>query len=342
LILLGRGAGADGGRDSSAPRLLLMRNGNVVQGKILRSGDDFFVQLPGGQMFVPGTLVRLACVDLQEAYEHLRERAAAQSEAEAYITLAKWCATQKLFVEARRELATALELDPSKQSARDLMTRIDILARDAREAEDSRGAPRPEPARPKSDKNAESLAGLRPELSARFTRKIQPILTNNCAAAGCHGPRSDNGFRLQKVAHGASSNRLAAERNLASVLEFVDVDRPAGSRLLTVPRGNHGRGGKPVFSSATGNDQLAELKLWVQAVAREDSIRELKGRPVESAHVATKPRAGVENPFASADAEIGKRGSVRPDRVRQASAEQLDPFDPEAFNRARKSKVERR
>lgn len=321
-------------------RLLLMRNGNVVQGKIYRSGEDYFVQLPGGQMFVPGSLVRLPCADLNEAYEHLHERAAIQSEAEAYITLAKWCVTQKLFAEARRELETALELEPAKQSARDLLLRLDALARDAEKVHDV--DPRETP-RPKSSKKAESLAGLNRDLAQQFTRRIQPILANNCGASGCHGPRAENGFRLQKVAGGGVSNRLAAERNLAAVLEYIDVENPAQSALLVAPRGNHGRGGKPVFSGATGKEQMAELKSWVLEAASEESVLEARGIARTPGRTARQPARQGENPFAVHDAEVARRTGERSSAVRQAGGEQpADAFDPEEFNRARKRTSGRR
>ena len=37
------------------------------------------------------------------------------------------------------------------------------------------------------------------EQALQFARRIQPLLVNNCTAAGCHGRDSETGFRLSKV-----------------------------------------------------------------------------------------------------------------------------------------------
>jgi len=259
--------------ESDPPKLLLLRSGAVVEGTILLSGDDYLVKLPKGNMLVPRQLVRLACRDLQEAYRALHDRAALQGEGESYLSLARWCLTQKLFDEATFELQTALDLEPGLDEARQLLTRtVELQKEHARNALNA-GVVIPEPQREKSETEAEALGGLSPELAATFARRIQPLLVNNCASTGCHGPRSENNFRLQRVTSQGGPNRLAADRNLASVLDQLNPQKPADSPLLLTPRGNHGRRGKPVFGGVTGKDQYAELKTWVLAVAREEVVQ---------------------------------------------------------------------
>ncbi len=335
------------------PQLLLMRNGSIVQGKILAKGDDYLVGLPHGQMFVPGHLVRASCQDLREAYQVLLERAAAQSEAEAYITLAKWCAVQKLFPEAKSALETALNLDPGKDDARDLLVRTDELRREDEQARKDPTADRTETTRRKRGDDIESLGGLRPDLALEFTKRIQPILTNNCSLTGCHGPHSEGGFRLQRVAIGISPNRVGVERNLANVLKQIDADNPASSPLLTMSRGNHGKGNRPIFRGPTGKDQMDELKRWVQAVAQQEVVRNKRTVAKSESSSADEPDGEVvrpaggfsaENPFAVEDAARATRkpnkGTKPNSPVRQAAAEE-DLFSPEAFNRTRANRKSR-
>src|SRR5205823_1032493 len=104
-------------------------------------------------------------------------------------------------------------------------------------------------------------------------------LVNNCTAAGCHGRDSETGFRLSKVTPGKDASRHAAERNLAEILEQIDMKKPRSSPLLTAPRGNHGRRGRPIFVGPRGDEQLAELAQWVTAVAGEEAQREKRGQP---------------------------------------------------------------
>ncbi|MFM8220737.1 MAG: tetratricopeptide repeat protein, partial [Planctomycetaceae bacterium] len=259
--------------ETDPPKLLLLRSGAVVEGTILLSGDDYLVKLPKGNMLVPRQLVRLACRDLQEAYRALHDRAALQGEGEAYLSLARWCLNQKLFDEANFELQTALDLEPGLDEARQLMSRTAELQREHARNALNAGVVVPEPSREKSDTEAEALGGLSPELAGHFARRIQPLLVNNCASTGCHGPRSETGFRLQRVTSQGGPNRLAADRNLASVLNQLNLDKPTESPLLLAPRGNHGRRGKPLFGGVTGKEQYAELKSWTLAVAKEEVVQ---------------------------------------------------------------------
>ena len=248
---------------SPAPQILLLRNGSILRGKILSRGEDYLLSAPHGQVVVPGALVRAACQDLQEAYEVLLERAAAQSQGSAYVTLAKWCQSVHLYDEARANLELALNLDANLDEARQLLTLNEELRVEHRRASRSPDEPR-EPAVARRDSTA-NLGGLPASLAAQFTSRIQPILTNNCSTASCHGPRSDSGFRLERVQVGQRSDRGAVERNLVSVLEFLDLEQPGQSPLLVKARESHGKPARPLMPGPAGQKQWRELQAWVQA-----------------------------------------------------------------------------
>ncbi len=109
--------------DSSEPveGILVMRTGAVVSGKIVRTSDLYRVIGPYGQMHVPVELVKLRCADLQDAYTKLRETAKSHHSASAQITLARWCLTHHLDIEARQELHEALVLEPDRDDAKRLL-----------------------------------------------------------------------------------------------------------------------------------------------------------------------------------------------------------------------------
>jgi len=248
-----------------APQVLLLRNGSILRGKILARGEDYLVAAPHGQIVVPGAIVRAACQDLQGAYEVLLERAAAQSEGAAYVSLAKWCQSVHMYDEAKANLELALNLDANLDEARQLLTLNEELRLEHKRASRPPDEPRePGVARPES---TASLGGLPASLAAQFTSRIQPILTNNCSTASCHGPRSENGFRLERVQVGQRSDRGAVERNLVSVLDFLDLQQPAQSPLLSRAREAHGKPARPLMAGTAGQKQWRELQAWVKAAA---------------------------------------------------------------------------
>ena len=58
-------------------QLLVLRNGEVLAGKVARSDDHYVVQLPNGQVRVKNADVEMVCDNLEEAYR--RKRAALQA-----------------------------------------------------------------------------------------------------------------------------------------------------------------------------------------------------------------------------------------------------------------------
>lgn len=337
------------------PGILVMRNGKVVDGRILKSGDDYSVRnAQGGIMFVPGTLVSLHCDSLKDAYQKLRANAQKQNAPNGHCALARWCITNKLNSEARAELTDALDLDPQHDEARNLLVRLNELL-DAPRPETGQvsvvtPASAPKPGRFDAD-DIESLGSLPREQALHFTRRIQPILVNNCAGAGCHGTESETGFRLQRVVAGSDTSRIASERNLAEVLAQIDVDAPRSSPLLVASRGNHGRRGRPAFPGPRGGEQLDEVRKWVQLVARsevvrarqnstdskrDDRIEQASGVHHEDGRPASAPKKTRGTPADEARAGGAIRPTIDPFQVAR------DPFDPELFNKHVAPKIKRR
>ena len=325
-----------------AEGILVMRTGAVISGKIVRSGSQYEVQSPAGTMAVPESLVKLQAANLSEAYSRLRASAEAQNGANGRIILAQWCLTNHLEKEACQELRDALALEPDREYAKRLL-------RNAEAALEGHAKPTP-PARSsdmvRASRQAEnagdeaiSLGGLSHEQALQFARRIQPLLVNNCTAAGCHGRDSQTGFRLSKITPGKDANRHVAERNLAEILAQIDFKKPRSSALLTAPRGNHGRRGRPIFAGPRGEEQLAELARWVTTVAAEEASREKRSHnggsardPVEQVASRTdnlppgKPPAAKGDPFAAgSNTNRPEQPPLPPGRG--------DPFDPSSFNR---------
>ncbi len=95
LFLLSRAvAGDDPLAVAPQPGLVLLRNGQVMSGKITQAGNFYYVTLPGGEIRLPAEQVELACRNLTEGYE--RKRAGIDPEKLAdHLDLAIWCLRQK-------------------------------------------------------------------------------------------------------------------------------------------------------------------------------------------------------------------------------------------------------
>ncbi len=160
---------------------------------------------------------------------------------------------------------------------------------------------------------------------AAFAQTIQPLLMNNCTAAGCHGPRSESDYRLLRVPPDRPPSRRTTQRNLHATLQWIDHENPTASRLLTAPVRPHGTAETPVFTT----QQMAQYRRlvdWVCLVAN-------RLRQEVPATVARPEKPPVQSTPAEPPAVVL---SPNPKVQRGAKIKQFvpaDPFDPEIFNR---------
>lgn len=307
--------------------MLLLWSGRTVEGRIVKNGDSFSVIRSTGEMFVPAVQVRLQCRDLKDAYRQLREKVPTENSAEEHLSLARWCLTQQLFPEARQELHETLSANPDHREARELLKKFEAAQSAPPAAEKSRKPERTTPAVTQdfsqptnwrefavikqtgfSASDVESLGGLSHETAQTFMRRIQPILMNNCALAGCHSTGATNEFQLQRVTGGSDVSRSLVERNLSVVLRYVSAPDARSSPLLSIPSAKHGRPGRMPFAGVSGKEQSEELRRWVLAVAKE------------------RGPAGTATGAKKTSVPVVPAGESR-------TANTVDPFDPTEFNR---------
>lgn len=336
--------------DASVPTsgVLVMRDptGSVVYGKISLEDEIYTVHGRYGAMQIPASQVRMRCAGLLDAYARLHELTVKHQSANSHITLARWCVTNELDKEAIQELNAALELEPGRDDARRMLRSLSETPQSDRKSPQRKDpvdiVPATRPDVPAVDATA-TLGGLPLLQAVQFTRRIQPLLVKTCATTGCHTREADNGFQLYHVIPGKNSNRHASEQNLAAVLAQIDLKNPAGSRLLNMSRGKHGRRGRLVFSGQRREEQLAELEQWVLEVARDQSQRSKtaridgKGNVSGRQSAATDPhstagRSSERDPFAGKAVPVTTLHGERRERTMFDSSGK-DPFDPAGFNR---------
>ena len=331
------------GPGGTVDRYLLLNNGRLMAGHIEQNGQGYLIIGSHGRIQVPYEQVKLVSDSLQEMYRAQRDARPNPVTPRDRITLAQWCISYSLYDEARLEMKHLLRSDPNNEEARQLLKKLaEVLKPDRPESF-------PAPLRTTDGylvPAAESLGSLSRETAVQFTSRVQPILVNKCGNARCHGPANEETFRLIHVRANVNAHRLHTERNLATLAPYINLERPADSKLLTVPAGNHGGGAVSVFGGPGGDRQLEILRAWVYDVARdrggynEEAAREAAALAAEEARsLPDVTTAGAEDSESAMDRVVNAALSETPaessDKQPAATLEPArsrDPFDPEIFN----------
>ena len=343
------------GEPALAPRegVLLLKNGHVMQGSITKAGDYFVLTLgKTGEVRLPAADVETQCVDLDDAYRY-QAALLSNTKAEPHLALAEWCLRYGLRQQAEDQVAFARKLEP--EHAR--IAQLELRLKTAAEA--------PAPSGMKTDTSSttvgvkqleEKLAELPKGSMERFSVTIQPMLINRCGANGCHGPAAKSNFHLLRPAAGQMMSKRFTQRNLFTVLQYMDKDNPEESRLVTMPQERHGSTLAPVFDKRSQH-QLDDLIAWgkllvpkPQQVALPATIgpaQTLLTQQGAAGEAAIADKTGGKVPPNIAPMNAGEKpNSANPKAPRGPSVKDLknessprdktaprDPFDPEIFNR---------
>jgi hypothetical protein len=326
-------------------RMVILRNGEVVEGKVTLYEGTYIVDLPIGRIRIKQADVDLVCSNLEEGYR--RKRSVIQvGNVHNHLDLAQWCMRHNLFGLATVELADATAADPKNPMIAALQHRLKMALEPPLPAEKDRK--KPLAPGPSNDELDRMVRGMPRGIVETFTQSVQPLLLNNCATAGCHGPQSETGLRFWHIAAGRPSSRRTTQRNLYSALQFIDRANPSASKLLTAAAKPHGTAKHAIL----GEHQAVQYRRmldWASQIGRNEATEQPESVARHS------PPEVVEPPF---DAEAPQRlpsdaGKARPitaanrrrpprdasaagkkDRATPASFDhRADPFDPEGFNR---------
>jgi hypothetical protein len=326
--------------------ILLLRNGQTLEGRIVQGEGLFVVDLGDGQIRVKAADVELVCSSLEDGYR--RKRAAIQvGNVHHHLELAQWCLRHGLLGPAAAELADATAAEPNNPMIGAVQHRLK-MALEPPVLPDAAGKATSGPSNEELDQLVRSLPHGSVET---FTQSVQPVLINHCATGGCHGPQSDTALRLYRIPTGKSASRRITQRNLYSVLSFVDRDNPASSRLLTAPSGPHGAAKHAIFNEHQAV-QYKRLVDWANQLAQQSAPESpatlSAAMPSEAANPASveapprtlSPEARKAHPLSvGGQNQTARRGAARspsksPADVAPAPSQQpADPFDPEVFNR---------
>lgn len=260
--------------------VVLLTNGELLRGKVSLAGDQYFVGVPEGEIRLPVKRVQSVCDTVDDVYLYLAR--SSMGSLEEHLELASWCLRHELLGYAAKELSAAMALDANHP-------RIALFARrlELAHAELKKGSAEREPAPVSNSVETEKseLGAVVLDLPeggvAEFTARLQPLLMNKCAAAGCHGSPTESGFRLIRTVGGRNPTRGQTQQNLISVLQQLDKERPANSPLLTKPLDvTHGGLTSPIFSDQeqAQYDRLVEFANLVGDKPDSPSAEEAGGQ----------------------------------------------------------------
>jgi hypothetical protein len=301
------------------------------------------------------------------------------------LQLALWCLKYGLQGEAQSELDAARSVEPLHPKIALVERRLKLAASpaeprlprtsspaasqprptdDAKTAADREPAKPASPARLRADELDRFVRTLPEGVVGQFTNRVQPVLVNHCALAGCHGPGSQSSYVLDRVSDRRTANRRSTQRNLYATLQQVDVERPAESKLLTAPLRAHGTAKGPIFSGRQ-SAQYEQLVWWAQrasghlppvvgkkkpafgngpqpgpiAASQREAERPRRAKAERDDELPDDdsprvvPATASERESSFTDSPFDGRPREQEDSPEQRAFTPRDPFDPEIFNR---------
>jgi len=123
---------------------------------------------------------------------------------------------------------------------------------------------------------------LPPELIGRFTRQVQPLIVNRCAAGACHGGPAGHEPRFERGPVSARPDRGHTLANIATFLKTVGDDRDPTElvRLLAATHPAKPGRGRLAAAPLTASERrtietwLADVRLAEARVHRDPAVQQ--------------------------------------------------------------------
>lgn len=240
-------------------RTVVLTNGNVIQGDVRQINDHVVIRSTSSEIRVPNSEIDLVARDLQAAY---RAKAAAISgpSSRRRTQLIRWCLRVGLPAEARQQLGVFQQASPRHPDLEHLALQIDSYRAEMKNTTLPTKSPLPLNRQYALDR----LDQLSKETVSEFVRHVQPLMSNRCGLAGCHGKASGSKFSLLTV--GSRRPDIGTTHgNLGAVLQQIGNTAPQQTLLWMSANSAHGKLKKKPMSAA----ELNRLAAWIQRVHGE-------------------------------------------------------------------------
>jgi hypothetical protein len=309
----------------SVPRegLLVLANGRVIEGLIAVEGEYYKVVLPKGKLQVRIDQVEFLCQSKEEAYIRRRARKiTTTATVDTHLEMARWCIQHELLAYADAEIAAARAIDPRHRFLPSVERQLAQAKSFAQRANQQRAIIKDDQvvaASAETESRGRAFGDIPPWARTEFIKRIQPMMAQSCATAGCHLPNTSQELQIDRSALDGVGNPDLIHRNLASTIAAIDLAKPESSRLLAMGAAAHGAQGKQ--SRPLSPHQLEILRAWVTQLALNEAPQEVnEERPI--AQIVVGMNSGSQQKFV-----LGAPADVTAP----------DPFDPAEFNEAQDS-----
>jgi hypothetical protein len=332
--------------NSEKGQFYLLRTGFLTEGTATNDGKQYLLKTNFGTMSIPVANVEFVGATREDVY-HYKKGYVNDRDCNELIKLAEWCFNNKLTQQGIAEYQRALQAAPNSVLADVIRKRLETLQDPTSEPTGLSGV-RTEFSQSSSSEESDNtgISRLMNEIPKpivnSFAKKVQPVLVSRCAAADCHGSSSENQFKLSIPSH---THGNTTYRNLRSVLQWIDLDYPTESQLLSVLVAYHG-GTKAAFSVESA--QYNNIVQWVRLAAKE--------LPNEYRSPSANQKKNNNNSTTNSDEKkdaVPSKSDILPPTLRNAmivdqpnlSLQNLplrdlppttnsvkDPFDPHIFN----------
>lgn len=282
------------GQSTAGTDYLLLKNGAVLSGRIIRDGDTYVVRSSQGtgESRYPAALAVKLCASASEVYAILKKHAV-PDEATEHCRLAKFCIAHNLFKEADAEIAAALQCD--RRSAEAVLLRTQLINKQKQPVDKQEPVPTlpVQAILPQAASLDDWPMALQPEMFQDFSRRVQPLLLVGCGTGACHGvPDGKRSFVLKKGLQGVQPSVIMSRTNLERTLSLVDANKPETSELLKRALQPHGQ--HKIWP--VSQEQHAALRQWVHAIA---------GKPLEVARQQSEDRSKKGSVGFASQADVG-------------------------------------
>lgn len=272
----------------AAERVALLTNGNILRGEIQQLGGSVIVKTETSELHLPSADVELVRPDLRQVYEVKASKLTPQA-ASSRASLIRWCLRHNLRSEANHELRRLAHFHPRhpgidtlrKQVQRQPIHRTTLLPTESPLHQDVQFAKK-------------HLDVLSKGTVSDFVHTVQPLLTNRCAMAGCHGKTTQSPYTLLSGLKGRAPQSVT-HRNLGATLRQIGHYPTEQTLLWMSARAPHGGAKKPALSA----HEQEKVFAWIQRVNADQGV-------------ASRPR-------------VTKASNESP-------VQDVDPFDPRRFN----------
>ena len=141
-----------------------------------------------------------------------------------------------------------------------------------------------------------SASDMPPEVVAKFTRQVQPLLVNRCAAGACHGGPAGHEPRFERGSASARPDRIDTLTNMRTFLDTIGSNRDP-KRLVTLLSIRHpAETTKSRLAAAplTTSERIT-IESWLAAVKMAETGR--RHAPAVRQVSAEAPVVPQPNPF---------------------------------------------